>query len=425
MGIGDDEDGYGFARRGRPEPKKVGRRTAVPAAPPPSARQRFSQSLNLAGDYAPISQKPAWIWLLIGLLLGTGGTLLTSSFWLPESQTRNFAEYQANDRLPAGGGQVAVAAEATSASEALDAAPDESTPVSTAMAALDVEEQGLAARPRAERRGEALLGPAPSADALGMEPKGRAATALDAEELEPAPSREARAQALDADDVERSTIAAGSAREGSTASEEAIAMLISKPKVREEKRGEQEGLDTDRRTPVDQSLAPPAPAPSKPTLEVATTATSRPATAPLGNDSVRRTDQLPTIEEASPTSTAQTVSAVPDDLPPRVRQALLETKSGTPTSSASAVGGDGRIYRVQLAAVADEAAAEVYWREVNDRLPGVFADVEPIFNQREVNERLYLRIWVGSFKSRGDADGYCGWLREQGQDCFVTRVDNL
>ena len=83
MGVGDGDEGYGFARRGQPSRKKVGRRTAVPAGPPPSAQPRYPYHPAYSGDYAPRSQKPPWVWLLIGFLLGTGGTLLTASFWFP------------------------------------------------------------------------------------------------------------------------------------------------------------------------------------------------------------------------------------------------------------------------------------------------------------------------------------------------------
>ncbi|MEZ5935507.1 MAG: hypothetical protein R3F54_27030 [Alphaproteobacteria bacterium] len=37
---------------------------------------------------------------------------------------------------------------------------------------------------------------------------------------------------------------------------------------------------------------------------------------------------------------------------------------------------------MQLAAVNNEAAAQVYWREVNERLPSVFAGIRPIFDER-------------------------------------------
>ena len=84
-----------------------------------------------------------------------------------------------------------------------------------------------------------------------------------------------------------------------------------------------------------------------------------------------------------------------------------------------------RLYRIQLAAVDDEAAARSFWREASARLPDVFGDVEPIFDRREVNDREFLRVWIGAFDRHADAVNYCGWLQGQGQDCFVTRVDNL
>lgn len=112
------------------------------------------------------------------------------------------------------------------------------------------------------------------------------------------------------------------------------------------------------------------------------------------------------------------------ELPPGIRQAL-RSSNDQPTAVSSGESGGSRLYRVQLAAFHNVRAAEKYWREVNQRLPGVFTDVEPIYNERVDDERAYLRIWVGAFENRLDADGYCGWLKQRGQDCFVTRVDNL
>ena len=91
-------------------------------------------------------------------------------------------------------------------------------------------------------------------------------------------------------------------------------------------------------------------------------------------------------------------------------------KAGTPKPSPS-----GRIYRVQLAAVDNERAAEVYWQEVRSRIPDLVTGIEPTFDRGEVDKRIFYRIWIGEFEERGDADSYCGQLKSKGQDCFVTR----
>ncbi len=97
-----------------------------------------------------------------------------------------------------------------------------------------------------------------------------------------------------------------------------------------------------------------------------------------------------------------------------VGEAEEKAKAGTPSSP-------GLIYRVQLAAVDDEPAAKAYWQEVQARLPNLFTDIEPLFDRREVGKRIFYRIWIGEFEKRADADDYCGELKSEGQDCFVTR----
>lgn len=80
-----------------------------------------------------------------------------------------------------------------------------------------------------------------------------------------------------------------------------------------------------------------------------------------------------------------------------------------------------RIYRVQLAAVDNETAAQAYWQEVQTRLPGLFNGVEPLFDRGKVNKRIFFRIWIGEFDKRGEADDYCSRIKSEGHDCFVTR----
>lgn len=432
MGVGDGQDGYGFARRDMPPRKKVGRRTAVPAGPPPTGSLHRSAS---ADAYAPHSRKPAWIWLLIGVLLGTGGTLMTASFWFPEGGNREIAalETSADSQKAPQIETVTPENEAVAPEDALEVlaaddgsaeAPGSSMEVAavTAVPAVPSTDQ---ASPGSETTRS--IAPEPTLSDLSppetpssetsprdANPNGRGPeTVTTSEQLLPAASADATT------DIERRPDEAGSS-EILLDPEAALAALVSKdgpaptslPQPRE---------DTAART---RSVVPAPALPTQPSPEPLETA----ATATIDELVRRADDQVPSTPVPSRNTSVGPEDPRParvterTDLPPRIKQALLQAAAESRTTRA--ISGE-RLYRVQLAAVDNEAAARIFWREVNARLPGVFTDVEPIFDKRVVDERQYLRIWVGAFDTVRDADGYCAWLKQQGQDCFVTRVDKL
>ena len=426
MGVGDDQDGYGFARRGMPSRKKIGRRTAAPAGPPPPAGSRAPHPYAHADDYAPHGRKPAWVWLLIGFLLGTGGTLMTASFWFPEGGNREFATIQtgADGRTLAEPAVTAGGQEGLKGDNGTDrpipggdsVSPQASTmDVASAKTAATVPDKGRPPNGSATTGTAAPDSEAPDAvlaDAAARDPATPDLTTK-SETPEPETASEQLLPRISVDtvaDIERQPAAADSPRPPLDA-RAALAALVEKSA----------------------SAPPPSPLPDRehsiaetglaavPTALNKPSPASAPATAALddperpANEPVRPATAPVTTKSAAPAETVER-----PELPPRIRQALLKAGTGS-----NAAGNRQRLYRVQLAAVDNEAAARIYWREVNARLPGVFANVEPIYNQRVVGERLYLRIWVGAFDNRGDALGYCGWLKQQGQDCFVTRVDNL
>ena len=392
MGVDEGSEGYGFARRNNQTRKKVGNRPAVHSNAPvgPSA-------------YASSSQKPAWVWLLIGFLIGTGSTLLTASFWLPIANERHIAVLEANERPSQADRPESTAAD-----------PSEPKSESPSVAALDIE------IPTAKAEGNEPL----------SDPDAPANAALDQAEKAGTPDGETEREGQEPIDVSGAGDAADERRlddRPSTASpnqEQVLASLdpeiplidVDQPRPRPEP--QQLGSDDDR---LDET------APSDPQTESPVTETAR-SDPPIAEPT---DDRSPTADDSPEVKEAKAQAAPPDsqsrrELPPRIRQALQSARAkATSDGNGEGGGGSGRLYRVQLAAVENEAAARVFWREANDRLPGVFTDVEPIFDQRLVDERLYLRIWVGAFDNRLDADSYCGWLKLKGQDCFVTRVDNL
>ena len=313
--------------------------------------------------YRPRRERPLWLWVLLGIMVGVGGTLATASLWLPDRGTRiTIFEPGADERLAVEQAAAAVMqpslgseSVSVSASETLGAVKEPTDDFGEAVIQPEIDAMFA--------RGEAMLAEAEQALRTEM------SAAADAEDNaeDPAERTEVIAAETRIDEAQPTETRLNPA--------EALGELIASQRVISGQDGPAGQDDLAGGTAVDLS----------------------------------RKNEEGGIQEIVALDSERLVDKI-EDSPPAVTAAA---DSG------------GRLYRVQLAAVDNENAAFAYWREVNERLPGVFADIEPIFDERLVDERLYLRIWVGQFGRRADALGYCGWLKEKGQDCFVTRVDQL
>lgn len=433
MGDREGEESYGFAPRGQ-----QARRDAAKTSRLMPNRQRSVPNPARMAMPPPYSQErtetPVWLWLGIGILLGIGATLLTSSLWLPSSGEVDLVDLEANERIPMTSG-VASANEATlstatavtpSAAEEPAAEPSAAGAASingaTSTLRSDAEAEPLAVPESVEARDLATsvaaleadidaalssINRAGESDAPGQDSSPTIEVNLDQIDgpgAEALPEQATIERLLPADDTpakQDTEAAAGDIGHDTSDVETTLAVQVTDrdaqaaEELKEELKEEPNPDEADVNESVRQDLADLIPAPQE--IE------SRPS--PPAADVAKK-------DVSDGTDIAVLTPAISSSPPPS-------------RTSGAAAQGSGRLYRVQLAAVANEAAAQVYWREVNERLPGVFSDVEPVFNERVVDQRLYLRIWVGSFGRRSEADTYCGWLKDQGQDCFVTRVDNL
>ncbi len=416
--MGDREDGesYGFAPRGQ-----QARRDAGKTSRPLPNRQRPEQHPALA-PMAPAysherTEKSIWLWLGIGILLGIGATLLTSSFWLPQSNDINLVDLEENEPTAPG------VASANEAMRTTPSAVEESGPEAPTVGGVSIN--GVAPPERsngdteppaiaevAEQTGSearlASLDPA----LTSTEGSGRRETA--GQDLKPAVEEVDQAEGADLD---------GPVSPEQTTSERLLP--ADDAQTQQDVDAKPGGIDSDG-IDLETGDASEASALDRPAVEQTKVDQGDGNVAPQEI----LADLVATAEENRAKPLPPAADIEPDDGSNGVDIAALApvaTSSPPPPSRTSTGSAEdrGRLYRVQLAAVANEAAAQVYWREVNERLPGVFSDIKPVFNERIVDQRLYLRIWVGSFGRRSEADTYCGWLKEQGQDCFVTRVDNL
>jgi hypothetical protein len=388
------------------------------AFPPQPARAPVAQSYDHER-----TETSVWLWLGIGVVLGIGATLLSSSLWLPESGDVDLVELEASEDAIKSSG-VASVNEATERRQPLQG--------NTGAPALSVAEAAIIAEPASPEPASTttieVSSPPPSdgdnpsqtetqlvaldvVDAV-VPPPVNGVDESDAAEPAAKPEPASDRELADQSDTPRQPLSATTERllpaddadvKGDDDAEAANA-------------GDSAADEVDPgSSDIEIALAPPATTPEEPEVSQ-----------PLASETVVEESAALTPVEAEPRASDAAGSGGRDTAGGTELAAVtpaVANGSSPPISTDRRA--SGRLYRVQLAAVANEAAARVFWREANERLPNVFKGVEPVYDERIVDQRLYLRIWVGSFGLRREADSYCAWLKEQGQDCFVTRVDNL
>lgn len=130
----------------------------------------------------------------------------------------------------------------------------------------------------------------------------------------------------------------------------------------------------------------------------------------------RPDDSAATPEPVTPRSVASLES--PTTTPPANAdvQAGTDTAAVSPTFEATA---NGR-YRVQLAAVREEADAERAWELFQAQLGPFISGLEPFFERAETSNGVFYRVQVGPFGATEDADLLCAELKKQDASCFVV-----
>jgi len=81
---------------------------------------------------------------------------------------------------------------------------------------------------------------------------------------------------------------------------------------------------------------------------------------------------------------------------------------------------DGGRFRVQLAAVREEADAERAWELFRDQLGPFIKGLKPFFERAETSNGVFYRVQIGPFAETNEADRLCAELKKQDASCFVV-----
>ena len=77
-------------------------------------------------------------------------------------------------------------------------------------------------------------------------------------------------------------------------------------------------------------------------------------------------------------------------------------------------------YRVQLAAVREEADAKRAWEIFQEQLGPLISGLQPFFERAETSNGIFYRVQVGPFGETAEADRICLELKKQDTSCFVV-----
>lgn len=150
--------------------------------------------------------------------------------------------------------------------------------------------------------------------------------------------------------------------------------------------------------------------------------TPRPATSPASGSRPPGNSQL-----TSPSSPNQTTAQLvrPRPTPSARPAAPVAVTPGRdagpvqPVPSSPRVGGP--TYRIQLAAVRDEADARRAWDLFRLDLSDLLTGVEPIIERAETANGVFYRVQVGPFAALEQAERLCEDLKQRNANCFVIR----
>jgi cell division septation protein DedD len=78
-------------------------------------------------------------------------------------------------------------------------------------------------------------------------------------------------------------------------------------------------------------------------------------------------------------------------------------------------------YRIQLAAVRDEADARRAWDLFQVDLGSVLSGLEPFIERADTANGVFYRVQIGPFASLQDAEALCDQLKQRNASCFVIR----
>lgn len=152
---------------------------------------------------------------------------------------------------------------------------------------------------------------------------------------------------------------------------------------------------------------------SAPGAPAQTDASQQPESLPESGTGVA--DESASGDAAASAPAAAPAAPVPGKVAPKPTPKKAAPADATPP--AASTGGTGGKFRVQLAALQNEAQAQQEWSRLKTRYPTLFADRTPVIEKVQRDNAVFYRLRVGGFASVAETRSFCSAVRERGLGC--------
>jgi SPOR domain len=159
--------------------------------------------------------------------------------------------------------------------------------------------------------------------------------------------------------------------------------------------------------------------PSRSPPAAAATPTPERPSSPEEDDSPAGANQEPPAT-AGPEIRHASALTPPVEPGPSGTDAAGATAAVAPAEAAQVAAVDDR-FRIQLAAVRDEADARRAWDDLAGGLGPVLSGVRPFFERADTADGTFYRVQIGPFASQEPAESLCEQLKQHNASCFVIR----
>ena len=156
-----------------------------------------------------------------------------------------------------------------------------------------------------------------------------------------------------------------------------------------------------------------------------TAAAPVPEAAPILADPAGGSATLPPLVPVAPpvdTAPAPTPNTEPAQAPrpaqPPPPVPVAAAPEPAPSTGMPSAGG----WAVQVAALQDRAEAERQWRAIAARQTSLLGGMDPTFAAADLGAKgVFIRVLVGDYPTRREAEAFCARLKQAGQDCLTRQ----
>lgn len=178
--------------------------------------------------------------------------------------------------------------------------------------------------------------------------------------------------------------------------------------------------------------APPAPPGSEATVaprpEGSPAPEARPSstlgrTSPEGEqiEAAAAENEEPLAEASGNVSTeVRPAAALAPPASPEQAAAPSEAASAAPAPATQVAAIEDR-FRIQVAAVRDEADARRAWSQLEQNVGPILSEAQPFFERAETANGVFYRVQIGRFATQQAAESLCAELKQRDASCFVVR----